>query len=123
MTISDMREPTFLILTALAGGKKHGYALIGEAEELSAGRVKLKVGTLYATLERLQEEERVSSAGEEVVGGRLRRYYELTDSGAAALAEEVTRLENNVSKAKSRLAARQGVAVTFAAAVSAGASA
>ena len=123
MTIGDMREPTFLILTALAGGKKHGYALIGEAEELSAGRVKLKVGSLYASLERLQQEGRVSAAGEEVVGGRLRRYYELTDLGAAALAEEVSRLEHNVSKAKKQLAARHGAAVSFVGASTAGASA
>lgn len=115
MTISDMREPTFLILTALAAGKKHGYALIGETEELSSGRVKLKVGSLYASLERLQQEGRVSPAGEEIVGGRLRRYYELTDTGATALADEVERLENNVAKAKSRLAAR-GVSLTPASA-------
>jgi PadR family transcriptional regulator PadR len=112
MTINDMREPTFLILTALAGGKKHGYALIGETEALSSGRVKLKVGSLYASLERLQQEGRVSPAGEEIVSGRLRRYYELTDAGVAALADEVVRLENNVSKAKSQLAARLGVSAT-----------
>ena len=122
MTINDMREPTFLILTALAGGKKHGYALIGETEALSSGRVKLKVGSLYASLERLQQEGRVCPAGEEVVGGRLRRYYELTDSGVAALAEEILRLENNVSNAKSQLAARLGTAVTGAAMTFVGAS-
>ena len=30
-----MREPTLLVLTSLAGGRKHGYGLIGDAAELS----------------------------------------------------------------------------------------
>ncbi|WP_244302831.1 PadR family transcriptional regulator [Leucobacter coleopterorum] len=56
MSIKEMREPTFLILTALASGRKHGYALIAEAAELSGNRVQLKVGTLYAALDRLSDE-------------------------------------------------------------------
>jgi PadR family transcriptional regulator PadR len=106
MATQDMREPTFLILTALANGKKHGYALIGEADELSGGRVKLKVGTLYAALDRLQAEGVVESAGEEVVDGRHRRYYDLTDRGAAVLRDEVERMEHNLEQAKARLRAR-----------------
>ncbi|WP_106211647.1 PadR family transcriptional regulator [Glaciihabitans tibetensis] len=106
MATQDMREPTFLILAALANGKKHGYALIGEADELSGGRVKLKVGTLYAALDRLQAEGAVASAGEEVVDGRHRRYYELTDHGVAVLGDEVARMEQNLEQAKARLRMR-----------------
>ena len=105
----DMREPTFLVLTALADGKKHGYALISEADKLSQGRVTLKVATLYAALDRLQAQGLVAAAGEEVVDGRLRRYYELTDAGAAVLSEEIARLENNVQQAKARLRMRPAV--------------
>ncbi|HAM27590.1 MAG TPA: PadR family transcriptional regulator [Microbacteriaceae bacterium] len=101
-----MREPTFLILTALADGRKHGYALIGEADTLSNGRVRLKVGTLYAALDRLQAQGLVAAAGDEVVDGRLRRYYALTDDGAGQLSEEVARLESNVRQAKARLRVR-----------------
>lgn len=102
----DMREPTFMVLAALANGRKHGYALIGEAGELSNGRVKLKVGTLYAALDRLQSQGLVASAGEEVIDGRLRRYYELTDSGAMLLEDEVSRLEGNIRQARARLRLR-----------------
>jgi DNA-binding PadR family transcriptional regulator len=45
-------------------------------------------------------------AREEVVGSRLGRYYELTDSGATRLAEEVARLTENAQKASRSLAAR-----------------
>ncbi|MET4781918.1 PadR family transcriptional regulator [Glaciihabitans sp. UYNi722] len=103
MADSEMREPTFWILTALANGRKHGYALIGEAAELSSGRVQLKVGTLYAALDRLGHSGLVESAGEEVVDGRLRRYYTLTASGTEALREQVTRMESNAREARIRL--------------------
>jgi PadR family transcriptional regulator PadR len=109
MTQTEMREPTFLVLAALADGRKHGYALISEAAELSGGRVQLKVGTLYAALDRLGEQGLVEGAGDEVVGGRLRRYYRLTDDGAARLEEEAARLASIAAGARAKLRARAAV--------------
>jgi PadR family transcriptional regulator PadR len=106
MTNTEMREPTFLVLAALADGRKHGYALIREAAILSDGRVVLKVGTLYAALDRLSSEKLVRAAGEEVVDGRHRRYYELTDAGAERLAAEAARLASNSQRAFARLEVR-----------------
>lgn len=106
MSNPEMREPTFLVLAALAGGKKHGYGLIADAKQLSDGRVALGVGTLYAVLDRLGEQGLVESAGEEVVDGRHRRYYELTDTGLTALEAQIERLESNAAKARARLVAR-----------------
>ena len=106
MASQEMREPTFFVLTALADGRKHGYALITATKQLSGGRVELKVGTLYAALDRLSNEGLVAPAGDEVVDGRLRRYYELTDAGADALRTEVTRLEENARNAAARLKLR-----------------
>ena len=105
-----LQEPTFLILTSLAEGRKHGYALIKDAEALSGGRVTLKVGTLYAALERLEKEGLVAPAGEEIESGRLRRYYVLTEEGAGSLAEEVERMRSLSSHAAARLRARPGLA-------------
>ncbi|MBF4589439.1 MULTISPECIES: PadR family transcriptional regulator [unclassified Curtobacterium] len=111
MSTTEMREPTLLVLTSLAGGRKHGYGLIGDAADLSDGRVRLKVGTLYAVLDRLLDQGLVAPAGEEVVDGRLRRYFELTDAGAGALDAEVRRIEANAAAARTRLAAwRPGTA-------------
>lgn len=106
MTSSEIREPTFLVLTALADGPKHGYALIKEADELSNGRVKLKVGTLYAALDRLSNQGLVQAAGEEVIDGRHRRYYELTDEGVHVLERETERLESSAVQARARLRLR-----------------
>jgi PadR family transcriptional regulator PadR len=72
-----MTGQAFFVLTALAGGPRHGYGIVGEVADLSQGRVKLKIGSLYGVLDR-----------EEAHDGRLRRYYRLTRDGRRALAEE-----------------------------------
>jgi PadR family transcriptional regulator, regulatory protein PadR len=104
--MTELREPTFLVLAALADGRKHGYAIIAEAATISQGRVALKAGTLYTALERLESEGLVGRAGEEVVEGRLRRYYELTDHGAGILADEAARQQQNAAAATARLRSR-----------------
>lgn len=101
-----MREPTFFVLASLADGRKHGYGIIKDAEELSDGRIHLRVGTLYAALDRLQAEGLVVAAGEEVVAGRLRRYFELTGPGAASLTAESERQAANARRAFERLKKR-----------------
>jgi len=98
-----MQEPTFLILTALAGESRHGYGVMQEVEALSGGRVRLRPGTLYAALDRLVAEGFVAVDREEVVASRLRRYYRLTAEGMAALTEESARLAANVAVARRRL--------------------
>ncbi|HEY5266711.1 MAG TPA: PadR family transcriptional regulator [Acidimicrobiales bacterium] len=106
----EMREPTFLVLAALAGGKKHGYAIIRGVEELSDGEVELKAGTLYAMLDRLVFENVIEMAGDEVVDGRLRRYYQLTTDGASMLAVESKRRVVVSKEALRRLRLVGGVA-------------
>ncbi|HEY4267145.1 MAG TPA: PadR family transcriptional regulator [Galbitalea sp.] len=106
MSTQEMREPTFFVLASLADGRKHGYGIIKDAEELSDGRVRLKVGTLYAALERLTAEGLVEAAGDEVVDGRARRYFVLTDSGTASLAAEAERQALNAARARARLTQR-----------------
>ena len=59
-----LQEPTFLVLTALLGEPLHGCALLGEVESVSDGRVRLRVGTLYAALDRLTEEGLVAVESE-----------------------------------------------------------
>lgn len=108
MVEPEVREPTFFVLAALASGAKHGYALIKDTAELSDGRVNLRVGTLYAALDRLQEQGLVAIAGEEVVDGRHRRYFALTDDGEALLEAEAARLEANAKQARAQLRTRYG---------------
>ena len=98
-----LQEPTFLILAALAGEPTHGYGVIQEVSALSEGRVVLRPGTLYGALERLVTEGLVVADREEIVEGRLRRYYRLTDDGATVLDAETKRLTSNAAAATERL--------------------
>ncbi|MGV9774560.1 PadR family transcriptional regulator [Streptosporangium sp. NPDC003464] len=113
MNERSMQEPTFLILTALAAGPQHGYGVITDVQEISDGRVRLRAGTLYAALDRLQSEGLVTADREEVVDGRLRRYYRLTGDGAGRLAAEAERLRRNAVAAATRLRARPAGGMLF----------
>jgi DNA-binding PadR family transcriptional regulator len=102
---TPLREPTFLILTALAGEPMHGYGLIAEVARLSAGRVSLRPGTLYGALDRLVDAGLVAVDREEIVDGRLRRYYRLAEAGSEVLTAETERMRRNVEAATARLRA------------------
>ena len=98
-----MQETTFLILTALAAGSQHGYGIITDVQDISGGRVRLRAGTLYTALDRLRAEGLIGADREEIVDGRLRRYYRLTPEGAERLAAEAARLQANARAALARL--------------------
>jgi PadR family transcriptional regulator len=83
-----MTGQAFFVLTALADGPRHGYGIVGEAAELSQGRVQLKIGSLYGVLDRLTADGLIEPDREEAHDGRLRRYFRLTQNGRRALAAE-----------------------------------
>jgi DNA-binding PadR family transcriptional regulator len=72
-------DPAVLILTSLAGGPKHGYALIKDVEEVAG--VTLGPGTLYGALQRLEERGLV----EALAPDERRRPYRITAPGVSAL--------------------------------------
>jgi len=110
MTERAMQEATFLILTALADSSQHGYGIIAEVQEISGGRVRLRAGTLYTALDRLRADGLIEVDREEIVAGRLRRYYRLTPEGTSRLAAEAGRLQANAAAALSRLSVARGTA-------------
>jgi len=103
-----MREPTFLVLSALAAEPQHGYAVIEDVVRMTGGRVRLRTGTLYAALDRLRTEGLITVDREEVVQSRLRRYYKLTGLGEERLAEEAARMRSQATIAESRLRGMRG---------------
>jgi PadR family transcriptional regulator, regulatory protein PadR len=92
MTSETFRRPTYFILAALLEGPLHGYGIIKRVEELANGELHLRAGTLYAALDRLADQGLVIADREEVVSGRLRRYYRLTPEGVTALTAEAAQL-------------------------------
>jgi DNA-binding PadR family transcriptional regulator len=90
---SMMTEQTYFVLAALLDAPLHGYAIIGRALDLSGGRVRLAVGTLYGALDRLTETGLIAVDREETVSGRPRRYFRITDDGRNAVVEEAKRMQ------------------------------
>ena len=110
MATRAMQEATFMILTALADGAQHGYGIITDVRDISGGQVRLRAGTLYMALDRLRSDELIAPDREEVVDGRLRRYYRLTPAGTRLLADEASRLQAHATVALRRLDLAGGMA-------------
>ncbi|MFI0417545.1 PadR family transcriptional regulator [Spongiactinospora sp. 9N601] len=90
--MSKLSEATYFILVALLREPLHGYGIIKSVRTLSSGDVNLAVGTLYSALDRLAETGWVAVEREEIVNGRARRYYRITDDGVTAVHTEAARL-------------------------------
>ena len=99
MSPNTLHESAFHVLIALARRPQHGYTLIEDVARLSEGRVRLRTGTVYSILDRLKEACLIEVDREEIVSSRLRRYYRLTDAGAAMLSAECEALRRRVNVA------------------------
>ena len=78
-TLGRSSGPASLILSSLADGPKHGYALTKDVQAFSG--VRLAPGTLYEALSRLESQGLI----EALESQDRRRPYRLTAAGAAAL--------------------------------------
>lgn len=79
-------EPSLLVLSSLAGGEKHGYAMVSDIEQLAG--VHLGPGTLYGALSRLEDQGLIEALPAQ---GR-RRPYRITGAGASALEDQLTKM-------------------------------
>jgi PadR family transcriptional regulator PadR len=89
-----------LLLATLARGPAHGYAVITRLRQDSDGVFELPEGTIYPALHRLEAAGWITST-DELVQGKRRRNYSLTDGGVARLAErraEWSRFSSLVSR-------------------------
>jgi DNA-binding PadR family transcriptional regulator len=98
-------EPPVLILTSLADGPKHGYALTKDIEQFAG--VSLGPGTLYGAIARL--EERGLIAPEPVGSDERRRPYRITGAGRVALQEAVREMRALADEGAIRL----GITASF----------
>jgi DNA-binding PadR family transcriptional regulator len=93
-----------LILSSLADGPKHGYALTRDVEEFAG--IRLAPGTLYEALARLEAQGMIEALEPE----ERRRPYRLTAAGAAALRAHLDAQRQVTETGLRRLAAGWGVA-------------
>jgi DNA-binding PadR family transcriptional regulator len=95
----------FHILLALAGGERHGYAIMREVEVLTGGAQRLGPGSLYGSIKRMLADGLIEEWGarpDPAADDERRRYYRLTDLGRRAAGTEARRLEVLVVAARGR---------------------
>ncbi len=96
---------TFYILTTLGDGERHGYAIIQDVESRTDGEVRLSAGTLYRSIQRMQEqglieETRRRPAPED--DDERRRYYRITSFGSLVVSAEMRRLAQLIKLARAK---------------------
>jgi DNA-binding PadR family transcriptional regulator len=91
-------DPALFVLLSLAGGEKHGYAMIEDIEETCGARPG--PGTLYGAIARLERRRLVEPLATE----DRRRPYRLTAAGASALERRLWELEGLARAGLGRLA-------------------
>ena len=96
--LGHFSNPSLLILASLAGGEKHGYAMMEDIQAMTG--VRLGAGTLYGALTRLEQGGLI----EALPADERRRPYRLTAAGAALLRQTLAELEKFASQGLKRLA-------------------
>jgi DNA-binding PadR family transcriptional regulator len=92
----------FSILLALAGGEKHGYAIMQEIARVSAGALRVGPGTLYRSIKQLLATGMIDESGDRpdpALDDERRRYYRLTGLGRQVVRAEAARLARLVGQA------------------------
>jgi DNA-binding PadR family transcriptional regulator len=77
-----------VILSILMRGENYGYQIIQRVKEISGGSIEWSDGMLYPVLHRLERDYCIQSQWKMSDGGRLRKYYSLTDKGRQELESE-----------------------------------
>ncbi len=95
MAIRD--DAALLILTSLAGGAKHGYAMIEDIRLITGAR--LGPGTLYGAIARLEAEGLINS----LPSSDRRRPYQITPAGRRHLEAEIGGMKGLVAAGLRRL--------------------
>lgn len=92
----DNGEVRLAILSLLEEGPKHGYQLMKELQERAGGAYRASAGTIYPTLQQLEDEGLIESEKKEG-----RRVYSLTDAGRAELARDPQAIRDIWERAES----------------------
>ncbi len=88
----------FHILVALAGGERHGYAIMQDVAERTGGKLRLSPGTLYGAIRRMLELNLIV----ETPGDERRRFYRITPFGHKVAKAEAARLAGLVDDARAK---------------------
>jgi DNA-binding PadR family transcriptional regulator len=94
-----LKTQWFHIMVSLAGGEQHGYGIMQDVLDRTAGKVRLWPATLYGSIKRLIEAGLIEESDERPapeLDDARRRYYRLTALGRSVLDAECERLQELV---------------------------
>jgi PadR family transcriptional regulator len=77
-----------LILKSLAAGDRHGLGISRRIEQVTKGTFRVKPGSLFPALHRMEEAGWLASAWGESENRRRAKYYRLTPAGRRQLGTE-----------------------------------
>jgi transcriptional regulator len=80
-----------LILKALSGGPRHGYAITRWLRDTSGAAITVEEGSLYPALYRMERHGWIKAEWDETELGRRGRFYSLTPVGRKQLKAEMAR--------------------------------
>jgi DNA-binding PadR family transcriptional regulator len=103
--LDPLPSAAFHILMSLSDQNLHGYDIMRQVAEQTAGRMRLGPGTLYGSIRTLLEEgliEEVEPRRTRGPGEERRRYYRLTSAGRKVARTEAERLAELVSVARAK---------------------
>jgi DNA-binding PadR family transcriptional regulator len=105
-----MAPAVFHILIALADQPLHGYGIMLDIADRSAGKVRLSPGTLYGSIKQMLEDGLIEElTGRPAAGDERRRYYRLTREGRDAARQEMARMSALLGQARqTRLRSNEG---------------
>jgi DNA-binding PadR family transcriptional regulator len=94
--------PAFLhILIALGEGERHGYSIMQDVAERTAGRVRMSPGTLYGSIKRMLAEGLIEELTTGIAGAdERRRFYRISKFGRRVAAAEAERLKSLLTQAR-----------------------
>lgn len=99
-TRSPLKPIEFLVLAVLFDEPLHGYGIVQQIEERTAGRVQLRPGDVYRVIYRLEERGLLRNADRRITDSEdeRRTYYAITDAGRE-LARDEAEMLTDVSSA------------------------
>lgn len=87
MSKKNLEHSQLLLLSLLSTGDMYGYQMITELERRSDNTFRMKEGTLYPILKKMENDGYLKTYSEEVAG-RTRKYYHISDKGLDMLRAE-----------------------------------
>lgn len=102
-SLGRFSDVSFLILSSLADGPKHGYAMIEDIQTFSG--TQLEPGTLYGAISRLEKQNWIEPLPTE----ERRRPYQITGEGIIAFRQQVETYNQVTTIGRNRLAGLEGM--------------